>query len=165
MVNLNWPETKRTEANNETERMVSKETNERPKATISAGMVLCSKCKCEAELEVVLNRQSQPMPSVFDGIGTSSRDKTRQGKVSRTSPKTTRRMTEQPKKEISIKMPGNDKPLAAIIEGRWYLREDWIEENEEEQLDYEPSTMTRMHSLEWKDGKTGRRIWGGTDGV
>ncbi|CAL8992752.1 unnamed protein product, partial [Prunus brigantina] len=29
-------------------------------------------------------------------------------------------MTEQPKKEISIKMPGNDKPLAAIIEGRWY---------------------------------------------
>ncbi|CAL8152313.1 unnamed protein product [Prunus armeniaca] len=29
-------------------------------------------------------------------------------------------MTEQPKKEISIKMPGNEKPLAAIIEGRWY---------------------------------------------
>ncbi|CAL9021326.1 unnamed protein product, partial [Prunus brigantina] len=31
-----------------------------------------------------------------------------------------RRMTEQPKKEMSIKMPGDDKPLATIIEGRWY---------------------------------------------
>ncbi|CAL8084340.1 unnamed protein product [Prunus armeniaca] len=29
-------------------------------------------------------------------------------------------MTEQPTKEISIKMPENEKPLAAIIEGRWY---------------------------------------------
>ncbi|CAL2229236.1 unnamed protein product [Prunus armeniaca] len=29
-------------------------------------------------------------------------------------------MTEQPKKEILIKMPGNDKHLATIIEGKWY---------------------------------------------
>ncbi|CAL9019044.1 unnamed protein product [Prunus brigantina] len=32
-----------------------------------------------------------------------------------------RRMTKQPKEEISIKMPGIEKPLAAIIEGRWYF--------------------------------------------
>ncbi|CAL9021320.1 unnamed protein product [Prunus brigantina] len=123
MVNLNWPEQKKTRPTTETsssrDRMVSRETNERPKATISAGMVLCSKCKCEAELEVALNRQSQPMPSVFDRIGTSSRDRAGQGKYPRPA-QHNRRMTEQPKKEISIKMPGNDKPLAAIIEGRWY---------------------------------------------
>ncbi|CAL9012722.1 unnamed protein product [Prunus brigantina] len=123
MVNLNWPEQKRTRPTTETSsnrgRMVSRETNERPKATISAGMVICSKCKCEAELEVVLNRQSQPMPSVFERIGTSSQDRARQGKYPRPA-QHNRRMTEQPKKEISIKMPGNDKPLAAIIEGRWY---------------------------------------------
>ncbi|CAL9000270.1 unnamed protein product [Prunus brigantina] len=123
MVNLNWPEQKRTRSTTETsssrDRMVSRETNERPKATISAGMVLCSKCKCEAELEVVLNRQGQPMPSVFDRIGTLSRDRARQEKYPRPA-QHNRRMTEQPKKEISIKMPGNDKPLAAIIEGRWY---------------------------------------------
>ncbi|CAL2238116.1 unnamed protein product [Prunus armeniaca] len=29
-------------------------------------------------------------------------------------------MTKQPKEEISIKVPGSDKSLAAIIEGRWY---------------------------------------------
>ncbi|CAL9000001.1 unnamed protein product [Prunus brigantina] len=123
MVNINWPEQKRTRPTTETsssrDRMVSRETNERPKATISAGMVLCNKCKCEAELEVALNRQSQPMPSVFDRIGTSSRDRARQEKYPRPA-QHNRRMTEQPKKEISIKMPGNDKPLAAIIEGRWY---------------------------------------------
>ncbi|CAL9030060.1 unnamed protein product, partial [Prunus brigantina] len=123
MVNLNWPEQKRTWSTTETSssrgRMVSKETNERPKATISAGMVLCSRCKCEAELEVVLNRQSQPMPSVFDRIGTSSQDRAKQGKYPRPA-QHNRRMTEQPKKEISIKIPGDDKPLAAIIEGRWY---------------------------------------------
>ncbi|CAL2257655.1 unnamed protein product [Prunus armeniaca] len=99
--------------------MVSRETIERPKATISAGVVLCSKCKCEAELEVVLDRQSQPIPSVFDRIGTSSRDRARWKEYPRPA-QHSRRMTEQPKKEISIKMPGNDKPLAAIIEGRWY---------------------------------------------
>ncbi|CAL9020229.1 unnamed protein product [Prunus brigantina] len=123
MVNLNWPEQKRTrstaEASSSRGRMVSKETNEMPKATISAGMVLCSRCKCEAELAVVLNRQSQPMPSVFDRIGTSSRDRARQGKYPRPA-QHNRRMTEQPKKEISIKMLGDDKPLATIIEGRWY---------------------------------------------
>ncbi|CAL9017438.1 unnamed protein product, partial [Prunus brigantina] len=108
-----------TETSSSRDRMVSRETNERPKATISAGMVLCSKCKCEAELEVALNRQSLPMPSVFDRIGTSSRDRARQEKYPRPA-QHNRRMTEQPKKEISIKMPGNDKPLAAIIEGRWY---------------------------------------------
>ncbi|CAL2259834.1 unnamed protein product [Prunus armeniaca] len=99
--------------------MVSRETIERPKATISAGVVLCSKCRCEAELEVVLDRQSQPIPSVFDRIGTSSQDRARRKEYPRPA-QHSRRMTEQPKKEMSIKMPGNDKPLAAIIEGRWY---------------------------------------------
>ncbi|CAL2238065.1 unnamed protein product [Prunus armeniaca] len=123
MVNLNWPEQKRsrptTEASSSRGRMVSRETIERPKATISTGIVLCSKCKCEAELEVVLDRQSQPIPSVFDRIGTSSRDRARRKEYPRLA-QHSRRMTEQPKKEISIKMPGNEKPLAAIIEGRWY---------------------------------------------
>ncbi|CAL8174731.1 unnamed protein product [Prunus armeniaca] len=103
-------------------------------------------------------------------------------------------MTEQLKNEILVKIPRNDKPLATIIEGKWYYvgksgrptlkltrthkrrvhrqyctflknknntqvllelepsqsqaqsgpilaegQEDWIEEYEEEQLDYEPS--------------------------
>ncbi|CAL9004103.1 unnamed protein product [Prunus brigantina] len=60
MVNLNWLEQKRgrpaTEASSSRSKIVSKETIERPKATISTGIVLCSKCKCEAELEVVLDR-------------------------------------------------------------------------------------------------------------
>ncbi|CAL8175148.1 unnamed protein product [Prunus armeniaca] len=116
MVNLNWPEHKRsrstTEASSSRGRIVTKETIERPKATISAGVVLCSKCKCETKLKVVLDRQSQPIPSVFDRIGTSSRDRARQ--------KDYLRLAERPKKEIPIKMPENEKPLAAIIEGRWY---------------------------------------------
>ncbi|CAL8105318.1 unnamed protein product [Prunus armeniaca] len=119
-------------------------------------------------------------------------------------------MTEQPKKEISIKMPGDEKPLAAIIEGRkrrvqrqycTFLnnkkdaraeqaisqpqkllraespgkpfihhasssdnllkppqgkseaipaegQEDWIEEDEDEQLDYEPSVDDQNALLE-----------------
>ncbi|CAL8136663.1 unnamed protein product [Prunus armeniaca] len=123
MVNLNWPEQKRsrptTEARSSRGRIVSRETIERTKATISAGVVLCINCKCEAELEVALNRQNQPTPSVFDKIGTSSRDRARQKDYLRPAQRS-KRMTEQPKKEISIKMPGNEKPLAAIIEGRWY---------------------------------------------
>ncbi|CAL8084284.1 unnamed protein product [Prunus armeniaca] len=108
-----------TEASSSRGKVVTRETNERPKATISAGVVLCSKCKCEAELEVVLNRQNQPTPSVFDRIGTSSRDKARQKDYLRPTQRS-RRMTEHPKKEIPIKMPGNEKPLPATIEGRWY---------------------------------------------
>ncbi|CAL8169763.1 unnamed protein product [Prunus armeniaca] len=96
MVNLNWPEQKRnrptTEANSSKGRMVSRETIERPKPTISAGVVLCSKCKCEAELEVVLDRQSQPIPSVFDKIGTSSRDRARRKEYPRPT-QHSRRMT------------------------------------------------------------------------
>ncbi|CAL2238117.1 unnamed protein product [Prunus armeniaca] len=61
MVNLNWPERKKDrpaiEAGSSRSRIVSKETMERPKATISAGIVFCSRCKCEAELEVVLEKQ------------------------------------------------------------------------------------------------------------
>ncbi|CAL8155833.1 unnamed protein product [Prunus armeniaca] len=57
IVNLNWPEQERgrpaTETSSSRSRIVSKETIERPKATISAGVVLCSKCKCEVELEVL----------------------------------------------------------------------------------------------------------------
>ncbi|CAL2240328.1 unnamed protein product [Prunus armeniaca] len=109
MVNLNWLEQKRskptTEASSSRGRMVSKETIKRPKATISAGVVLCSKCKCEAELEVVLDRQSQPIPSVFDRSGTSSRDRARQKEYPRPA-QHNKRMTEQ--------------RLATITEGRWY---------------------------------------------
>ena len=47
MVNLNWPEHKRsktaTEASSSKGRKVTREANQRPKATISAGVVLCSK--------------------------------------------------------------------------------------------------------------------------
>ncbi|CAL8152480.1 unnamed protein product [Prunus armeniaca] len=75
MVNLNWPEQKRnkpaTEASFSKGRRVRREASQRPKATISAGVVLCSKCKCESELEVIMDRQNQPTPSVFDRIGTS----------------------------------------------------------------------------------------------
>ncbi|CAL2257136.1 unnamed protein product [Prunus armeniaca] len=123
MVNLNWPEQKRsrlaTEASSNRGKIASRETIERPKATISAGVVLCSKCRCEVELEVVLDRQNQPTPSVFDWIGTTSHDRARQEDYPRPV-RRSRGMTKQPKEEISIKMPGNEKPLAAIIEGRWY---------------------------------------------
>ncbi|CAL2277708.1 unnamed protein product [Prunus armeniaca] len=116
MVNLNWPEHKRsrstTEASSSRGRIVTRETIERPKAIISAGVVLCCKCKCETKLKVVLDRQSQPIPSVFDRIVTSSRDRAKQ--------KDYPRPAERPKKEIPIKMPENEKPLATIIEGRWY---------------------------------------------
>ncbi|CAL9020916.1 unnamed protein product, partial [Prunus brigantina] len=60
MVNLNWPEQKRckltVEASLNIGRRVTREANQRPKATISAGVVLCS---------------NQPTASVFDRIGTS----------------------------------------------------------------------------------------------
>ncbi|CAL2275642.1 unnamed protein product [Prunus armeniaca] len=75
MVNLNWPERKRskptTEASSSRDIRVMRETSQRSKATISAGVVLCSKCKCETELEVILDKQNQPTPSVFNRIGTS----------------------------------------------------------------------------------------------
>ncbi|CAL2230265.1 unnamed protein product [Prunus armeniaca] len=75
MVNLNWPEQKRgkltAEASPSIGRRATREANQRPKATILAGVVLCSRCKCESELEVTFDRQIQPTPSVFDRIGTS----------------------------------------------------------------------------------------------
>ncbi|CAL2255972.1 unnamed protein product [Prunus armeniaca] len=108
MVNLNWPERKKskptTEASSNRERRVIRETSQRPKATISAGVVLCSKCKCETKLEVDWNlipRQRH-------------KDYLRPAQYSR-------RKLEQPKKEIPIKIPGNEKPLATIIEDRWYF--------------------------------------------
>ncbi|CAL9013696.1 unnamed protein product, partial [Prunus brigantina] len=82
-------------------------------------MVLCSKCNCEAELEIVLPKQKQPTPSVFDRIGTTSHNRTRQNNYPRPV-RPSKKATEQPKEEISIKIPGDEKPLAAIIEGRWY---------------------------------------------
>ncbi|CAL9007801.1 unnamed protein product [Prunus brigantina] len=87
-----------------------------------------NKCKCESELEVTLDRQSQPTPSVFDRIGTSYqqgpvltpfKDRARHKNYIRPT-QHSRRMIEHPKKEIPIKMPENEKPLATIIEGRWY---------------------------------------------
>ncbi|CAL2266095.1 unnamed protein product [Prunus armeniaca] len=123
MVNLNWPERKKDrpamQAGSSRSRIVSKETMERPKATISAGIVLCSRCNCEAELEVVPEKQELPIPSVFDRIGTTPHDRTRQRNYPRPV-QSNRRVTKQPKEEISIKVPESNKPLAAIIEGRWY---------------------------------------------
>ncbi|BFG30042.1 hypothetical protein CerSpe_163160 [Prunus speciosa] len=127
MVNLNWPE-RRENASSSRSRRITKEDAQRPKATISAGIVLCSKCKCESELEVTLDRQNQPTHSVFDQIGTSHqqgpaptppRNRVRQRDYLRPV-QHNRRMPEQPKEEIPIRMPGNDKPLATIIKGRWY---------------------------------------------
>ncbi|CAL8151984.1 unnamed protein product [Prunus armeniaca] len=115
-----------TEASSNKGRRVTREASQRPKATISAGVVLCSNCKCESELEVILDRQNQPTPSVFDRIGTLyqqgpipalSKDRTRQKDYLRPAQRS-RRMTEQPKKEIPIKMSENEKPLTTIIEGR-----------------------------------------------
>ncbi|CAL9019087.1 unnamed protein product [Prunus brigantina] len=121
MVNLNWPEQKGGKPATEAD----------------------DKCKCETELEAILDKQNQPTPSVFDRIGTSchpSRDRARQKDYLRPA-QGSRRMTEQPKKETPIKMPRSEKPLATIIEGRWYSvgKKDWTEEYEEQQLDYEPS--------------------------
>ncbi|CAL2229071.1 unnamed protein product [Prunus armeniaca] len=69
MVNLNWSEQNKgkltTEASSSRGRRVARETNQRPKATISVGVVLCSKYKCESELEVTLDRQKQPTPKPF----------------------------------------------------------------------------------------------------
>ncbi|CAL2236859.1 unnamed protein product [Prunus armeniaca] len=74
-----------------------------------------------------MDRQNQPTPSVFDKIGTSyqqspvpapSKDRTRQKDYLR--PAQCSEMVEQPKKEIPINMPINEKTLATIIEGRWY---------------------------------------------
>ncbi|CAL8154949.1 unnamed protein product [Prunus armeniaca] len=100
MVNLNWPEQKKskptTEGSSNRERRVIRETSQRTKVTISVGVVLSSKCKCATELEVVLDRLNQPTPHY------------------------SKRKIKQPNKEIPIKIPGNEKPLATIIEGRWY---------------------------------------------
>ena len=74
---------------------------------------------------MTLDRQSKSTPSVFDRIGTSyqqgpvpalPRDRARQKDYLRPAQRS-RRMTEQSKKEILIKMPINEKPLATIIEG------------------------------------------------
>ena len=123
MVNLNWPEQRKTDpitdAGCSRGRRIIRETSQIPRATISAGVVLCSRCKCETELEVVLDKKNQPTPSVFDRIGTISRDKTRQKSCLRPAHYGERRM-EQPRKEIPVKTPGNERPLATIIEGRWY---------------------------------------------
>ncbi|CAL8090278.1 unnamed protein product [Prunus armeniaca] len=72
---------------------------------------------------------------------------------------------EQPKKEIPVKMPGNEKPLATIIEGSWYFvgkseKDNWNEEYEEEQLDYEPFADDQNELLEQENRKTGRRNMG-----
>ncbi|CAL9019160.1 unnamed protein product [Prunus brigantina] len=46
-----------TKASSSRGRRVTRESSQRSKATISAGVVLCSKCKCESEVEVTLDRQ------------------------------------------------------------------------------------------------------------
>ncbi|KAI5313455.1 hypothetical protein L3X38_042631 [Prunus dulcis] len=57
-------------------RRVTKEVNRKPKATISAGVVLCSRCKCECELEIALDEQREPTVSVFDIIRASRQQTT-----------------------------------------------------------------------------------------
>ncbi|CAL9012720.1 unnamed protein product, partial [Prunus brigantina] len=130
MASLNWPEQKRNKLEMEasSSKRVTREAGQKTRAIISAGVVLCSRCKCETKLEVILDKQNQPAPSVFDRIGTShqqspalalSRSRTRQkGHLKNTQH--SRRMTEQPKKEIPIRIPGSQIPLATIVEGRWY---------------------------------------------
>ncbi|CAL2229381.1 unnamed protein product [Prunus armeniaca] len=107
-------------------RRATRKATHRPKTTILTGVVMCSKCKCESELEVTLDRQSQPTASVFDRIGTSyqhgpilapPRDIVGPKDYLRPA-QCNRRITEHPKKEKPVKMPRNDKPLATIIEGR-----------------------------------------------
>ncbi|CAL9006381.1 unnamed protein product [Prunus brigantina] len=158
------PNEKRTRPTTETSssrgRMVSKETNERPKATISTGMVLRSKCKCEAELEVVLNRQSQPMPKT---------NSARKGKEPEKPPQAEQAVFHS-QKMLKTKSPdklhvhltsSSDKQLeASQVEGEpepvpAEKQEDWIEENEEEQLDYEPSTDDQNALL----GMEGQEDW------
>ncbi|CAL8993529.1 unnamed protein product [Prunus brigantina] len=91
MVNLNWPGQEKgkrvAEVGPKINKRVTKEANRKSKATISARVVLCSRCKCESELEITLDEQRQSTTSVFDIIGTSyhqnsvpapSRDRARQ---------------------------------------------------------------------------------------
>ncbi|CAL2238677.1 unnamed protein product [Prunus armeniaca] len=173
MVNLNWPEQKRgrpaIEASSSRSRIVSKETIERPKATISAGVVLCSRCKCKAELEVVLDKQELPTPSVFDRIGTTSHDRAKQRNYPRpvlpetNSAKKGKEPEVLPQTEQAISHPqrltkaeSSRKPSIHPTSTSGNLlktpqpeektdpipeegQEDWTEEYEEEQLDYEPS--------------------------
>ncbi|CAL9006235.1 unnamed protein product, partial [Prunus brigantina] len=136
MVNLNWPEHKRgklrTEASSSRGRRVTREANQRPKATTSAGVVLCSECKCESELEVTLDRQSLPTPSVFDRIGTSYQ----QGPGSRPTLELTRTQKKRVQRQYCTFLKNRD-DTQVLPETKG--QEDWTEEYEEEQLDYEPS--------------------------
>ncbi|CAL8090240.1 unnamed protein product [Prunus armeniaca] len=63
MVNLNWPEQKigklTAEASPNIGRRVTREANQRPKVTISAGVVLCSRCKCENDQTGLLKTGEQ----------------------------------------------------------------------------------------------------------
>ncbi|CAL8168062.1 unnamed protein product [Prunus armeniaca] len=74
MANLNWPERQKgrrvAEVSPQISRRVTKEANHKSKTTISAEVVMCSRGKCESELEITLDEQRQPTNSVFDRIGT-----------------------------------------------------------------------------------------------
>ncbi|CAL9005225.1 unnamed protein product, partial [Prunus brigantina] len=165
MVNLNSAGTKRTEANNETgsgrERMVSKETNERPKATISVEWC-CGKCKCEGRAR----------EQCADTSETNSAEK---GKEPEKPPRAEQAVFHS-QKMLKTKSPdklhvhltsSSDKRLeASQVEGEpepvpaREKREDWIEENEEERLDYEPSTDDQNALLGMEGRKTGREEYG-----
>ncbi|CAL8175337.1 unnamed protein product [Prunus armeniaca] len=177
MVNLNWPEQKRsrptTEASSSRGRMVSRETIERPKATISARVVLCSKCKCEAELEVVLDRQSQPRRGGFKGnTAYSSRTKVMHRNLRKPLLTEKGKDPEIPSQAEQVIQPQKMLKAGSIVKPSIHLasssdnqfkppqiqgesepipvegQEEWIEENKEEQLHYEPSADDQNALLE-----------------
>ncbi|CAL2228303.1 unnamed protein product [Prunus armeniaca] len=164
MVNLNWLEWKRgkltTEASSSRGGRVTREANQRPKATISAGVVLCSKCKTQKRR---IQRQYFTFLKNKDDIqvlpGSSSAKK---GKSPEKAPQA-EQTTYQPQELMKTESPdgppinpasssinqlepsqiqGESEPILA--EGQ----EDWTEEYEEEQLDYEPSADNQTALLE-----------------
>lgn len=75
MVSLNWLEWGKNELVVEigpsTNRRVIKEVIWKPKATISAGVILCRKYECVYELEIASDKQNRSTSSVFDKINES----------------------------------------------------------------------------------------------
>ncbi|CAL2230058.1 unnamed protein product [Prunus armeniaca] len=130
MVNLNWPEQEKSklavEVSLDRSRKVTRGPNQLPKAIVSVGVVLCSSCKCECELEIALDKQIPLATSVFDKIRISykqtripilSRSTVRQKSYTRPAQQI-KKVANLPKKEVLVKLPGNNKPLATIIDGR-----------------------------------------------
>ncbi|CAL9012637.1 unnamed protein product [Prunus brigantina] len=75
MASLNWPEQKKNKLEREasSSKRVTREAGQEGKAAISTGVVLCSRCKCETKLEIILDKQKQPAPSTNHGINRTRR--------------------------------------------------------------------------------------------